>query len=358
MAEKVKKEEEEKPDFASSYLSVDIESLLEEYKHGEQVGEISQVSEMDDVFRWMRGTINGWYGWANDGKGTFFDFMAVMMAQYSKWKFCMMKQEDISSTRYSKDGPAKITANRIHKGLAWTYTGKTPYLHYAEKYKLTRVERAEYQEALLWVDEHFKIIYPRDRRFKCVMDNFKFYYEKFGIDCFLIDPFKSLKLDDSKRTDFMMDDLFIECKEFAAQTNTSFNFIAHPKSLTDVRTGKDKDSPFKVVTQFMVSGGQAWDNNMDGQYSIFRPERHLNPADTKVHFYNLKQRNSEEVLAKRGVYEHIKFDPNTRRYFFNGICPLNGAMQTSPTKPLRDFSQPLFTNEVDTKTIADDEMPF
>lgn len=354
MAEKV----EQKPNFEAAHIPVHIESLLREWNQGEQVGETSRVSELDDIFKWMRGTINGWYGWANDGKGTFFDFLAVMRAKFDGWKFCMMKQEDMSSTRY-KNEAAKITANRIHKSLVWTLTGKTPYKHYAAKHGLEHISKNEYVEALDWVDEHFIIVYPRDRSFKNVLDTFAFYHEKYGVDAFLIDPFKSLKLSDSKRTDFMMDDLFIECKEFALKTNTSFNFIAHPKSMTDVRTGKDPNSPFKVVNQFMIAGGQAWDNNMDSQYSIYRPERHLNPADPKVHFHNLKQRNAEEVLAKRGVYEHIKFDSHTKRYFFNGICPLDGSMDIKQSKSVRDFTESMRAGlDLFNEKLKDDDVPF
>jgi len=92
-------------DFSSAYLPVDIASLLREWDEGEQIGQTSQATELDDVFKWMPGTQNAFYGWANDGKGTFYDMLAVMKAKFDDWKFCMMKQEDISSTRYKKEPP-------------------------------------------------------------------------------------------------------------------------------------------------------------------------------------------------------------------------------------------------------------
>jgi hypothetical protein len=342
------------PDYAAAHIPVEINSLLREFSQGEQIGEKSRVDDLDEIFKWMRGTINGWYGWANDGKGTFFDFMAVMKSNFDGWKWCVMKQEDMSSTRNPDEKFASITANRIHKSYVWTKTGKTPYQHFANKYNTTRIEKQEYIEALEWVDEHFIVIHPKDRRFRNVIDTFNFYYEKFGVDGFLIDPFKSLKLDDTKRTDWMMDDLFIECKEFALRTNTTFNFIAHPKSMTDT---KDKDGRYRVVNQFMVAGGAAWDNNMDSQYSIYRPERHLNPADPKVHFHNLKQRNSEEVLAKRGSYDDIKFDPLTKRYFFNGVCPLSGELYSARYDKFPAVNSSVPVN-VTPNLFKDDEAPF
>lgn len=327
----VKPVNDRRAEFESAYFPVDIKTIVNEWDQGAEIGETSRVEALDHVFRWKRGLINGWYGWANDGKGTFYDYLAVVKAKFDGYKFCFMKQEDMGSVRMfdkaTEKYKSKLSANPIHNNLMWTYSGKTPYDHYAKKYHIPKLELDELHAAAEWVDSHFIVLYPKDRRYKSVMDIFKFYYEKFGIDVFLIDPFKSLILEDSKRTDKMMDELFIATKEFALATNTSFNFIAHPKSMSDV---KQKDGRFKVVDQFMISGGAAWDNNMDGQFSVYRPERHLTPSDPKVHFFNLKQRHAELVGADRGVYEDIKLDRRTRRYLFNQVCPITGVIPESP----------------------------
>jgi hypothetical protein len=321
----------------SSYYPPDFASMLREWKDGAEVGEKSYVSELDDVFAWKTGLIQAWYGWANDGKGTFFDFMATMKSKFDDhWKWCFFKQEDMSSSVF--EGRVKMNANDIYNNLVWVYSGKTPYKHFAKRHGIPQITINEYQEVLEWVENHFFVVYPKDRRYKTVMDEFKFYHEKFGIKGYLIDPFKSLILDEKARTDFMMNEVFIEAKEFALQTNTNFNFIAHPKSMTDVKMGNKEDSPYKVVNQFMIAGGAAWDNNMDAQFSIYRPERHLNPSDPKVHFHNLKQRKAEVVGVKRGSYENIIFDRNTKRYFFNGVCPFDGSEWVNPIN--KKFNDP------------------
>ena len=336
----------------SSYIPPDITSMTNEWNEGIQTGETSRVEAMSDVFAWMRGFISGWYGWSNDGKGTFFDFMAVMKAKFDGWKFLMYKQEDMSS---HKDGSRIVMdANHIYNNLAWTYTGITPYKHFSKKYFRPLMTLEQYHEAIEWVEKHFFAIYPSDRRYKSVMDDFLFYYEKFGIDCFLIDPFKALVLDDNERSDYVMNKVFIEAKEFALKTNSSFNFISHPKSLTEVKEGKDKDAPYKVVTQFMQLGGSAWDINMDSQYSIYRPYRHRDPADPYVHFYNLKQRKAEIVGVKRGVYEEIKFDYLTKRYFFGGVCPLDGSLVSDKHKPSSTSEELNFS----TTPVSDEDLPF
>lgn len=340
-------------DLHSSYFPPDIGALTSEWGNGAQIGETSGISEMDKVFMWMRGFVSAWYGWANDGKGTFFDFMATAKAKRDRWKFCLYKQEDMNSFK-SSDG-VHMTANDIYNNLIWTYTGITPYKHFSEKYKQPQLDLATYHEAVEWVEKHFFVIYPKDRKYNNVMDNFRFYHDKFGIDCFLVDPFKALILDGDERGDYVMTKAFIQAKEFALETNSSFNFISHAKSMTEQ---KEKDGRYKVVNQFMQLGGSAWDINMDSQYSIYRPERHLDPNDPKVHFFNLKQRKAEIVGANRGVYEKIEFDFMKKRFYFDGICPIDGSLSKKAMKNTHqgavNFSEPVtpFVKR------SDDDMPF
>lgn len=316
-------EETVNPDFESNYFPLDINAMVRDWKSGGIVGESSRIAELDQVFKWKKGMQNSFYGWSNDGKSTYFDFQAVIKSKIDDWKWCFMKQEDMTNTIAEKK--VKKSAQNIHNNLIWTLTGKCVDPLIAKRMGIPQIEKKELLEAADWVDEHFFIIAPKDRRWEAVLDYFRFMHQKYNFDGLLIDPFKSLIIPETSRTDKMMDEIFIAAKEFALETNTVFNWIAHPKSLQDVKVGKDPQSAFKVVNQFMISGGAAWDNNMDGQYSIYRPERHLNPSDPKVHFWNLKQRHAELVGCKRGVYENIKFDETTRRYYFNTICPLDGT---------------------------------
>lgn len=326
----------------STYIPPNSASMINEWDKGADKGEPCHVDALKDVFAWKTGFVNGWYGWANDGKGTFYDFMAVLKAKKDGWKFGLFKQEDMNSHKVGKK--ISISANDIYNNLIWTLTGKTPLKNFAKQWNQTQLNIDEYQEALEFVEKHFFVIYPRDRRFKNVFEDFRFLYEKFGVKGILGDPFKSFILDDAGRGDYVLNDAFIHAKEFAIETDTSVNFIAHPKSMLDVRE-KERGGhlgPYKVVTQFMIAGGAAWDNNMDAQYSIYRPNRHQNPNDPMVHFYNLKQRKAEIVGARRGVFENIEFDFLRKQYFFNGVCPMDGFIKPSAMQPVGNsiFSEP------------------
>lgn len=323
--------------FTSSYVPLDIAASVNEWSEGVQGGEGCGVEQLKDVFAWMRGSINGWFGWANDGKSQMRDFLKVIKAKNSKWKFCLFRPEDMDAVMV--DGHPQIKANRIYKNLAWCLTGKTWSKNFAKKYFLTQMTLEEEMEALDFVQDHFFVVYPKDRRYHNHLDECKFIYEKYGVSVFEIDTFSGLLVPGEKgeRDDEKMSRCFFDYKELALQTNTVVDFVAHAKSQNDV---KEKDGRFKVVNQFMILGGSAWDAKMDGQYSIYRPERHLNPADPKVHFWNLKQKNSQIVGVQRGSYEKIEFAYTKMQYYFDGINPLTGENKNPPKQAPVDFTEP------------------
>jgi hypothetical protein len=246
----------------------------------------------------------------------------------------MFRQEDMDTVMVNSK--PVIKANRIYKNLAWTLTGKTWNKSFADKYQLKAMTLDEEMEALDFITKHFFIIYPRDRKYKFILDEFKFMYEKFGIDGFDIDPWNTVKLPEGQRSDYQLIDAFIDIKEFTMHTNTVFNIVNHARSLNDV---KEKDGKYKVVNQFMQLGGSAWDIKMDMQLSIYRPERHLNPADPKVHLYNLKTRQGEIVGVERGVFEKIVFDKMKKQYFFDGVNPMTGEVKGDRLQGKMDFTQ-------------------
>jgi predicted RNA-binding Zn-ribbon protein involved in translation (DUF1610 family) len=315
-----------------SYIPPQQEPIKEDWTHGVQPGDPCHVKELSNIFAWMRGFVSGWYGWSNDGKGTFFNFMAILKARKDNWKILAMKQEDMSS--HMRGNSVEIDANRIYTNLVWMITGITPYKHFAQKHNRELLEWDKYMECLEWVKQHYFVVYPRDRRFKNVIDEFKFFYEHFGIDIFLIDPFKSLILPDSERGDERLTKVFVETKEFALETNSCFNYISHPKSLDEVKekTG-DRKGAYKVVNQFMQLGGSAWDINMDSQYSIYRNNRHTDPNDPNVWFYNLKQREAEIVGVNKGDFKNIVYDFYRKQYYFNGVSPMDGSLSTFQPTP-------------------------
>ena len=323
--------------YKESYVPLDLAAAVNDHGQKIQEGESCRVDALKDVFAWMRGFVNGWYGWASDGKSLMLDYLSIVKAKRDNWKFCMFKPENMDVV--IEDGKPKIKANRIYKNLAWTLTGKTWNKSFSERHRSPMMTLEEEAEALKFVTEHIHIIFPHDRRFSNMMDEYRFMYEKYGIDVFVLDPWYTIKLPDTKRSDQQLTECFTEIKEFALLTNTCFNIVNHARSMTDV---KDKNGAFKIVNQFMQLGGSAWDIVMDGQFSIYRPLRHDKASDTTVNFFNLKQRDAEIVGVNRGEYTKIKLEVTKRQYYFDDVNPMDGSLHPSKQGKTMDmqFKEP------------------
>ena len=196
-------------------------------------------------------------------------------------------------------------------------TGKTVYKQIAERYNIERVGLEEYLTWAKWIKDHFICLDPVNNHIDHIYDLLLRTHDEKGYDGILIDPFKNVKIDDGGREDQKLDALFSKFKDLAVRTNTVMNWIAHPRSKVD----RIKDNIKMPCDQYMLAGGAAWDNNMDGIYSVLRPESHTNPNDPYVHFYNLKQRK-QKFTTKKGVYTMIEYNPMTQRYLFDNEDPL------------------------------------
>jgi hypothetical protein len=348
------RKEDSKQDFKAMLVNYDVADGINEHHEGVRGGQPCFVDELCDLFAWMPGNVSGWYGWASDGKGTMLDYMQVLKAKNDKsTKVMSFRQEDMDTIRNPETGKAEIKANRIFKNLAWSYSGKTWNKNFADRWKCARMSLEEEMEVMKFIRKHFYIIYTKDRRFKNIMDCFRYYHEVLGITMFNIDPWNTIKLEGNERDDIKLIDTFIEIKEFAMETDTCFQIVNHARSMTDVRTGKGKDDPYKIVTSFMQLGGSAWNIKMDQEYSIYRQERHLDLRSTKVTFLNLKQRAGEIVGVERGDYEKIDFNKFERGYYFNGFNPMLGKMDDR--KAARSAKQ---ESIFDKNAFAKDDEPF
>jgi len=301
-----------------------------------QVGETSGITEeFDNTYSWMRTHVNGFYGWSNDGKGLMIDYLSLMKSKKSGWKHCMVKKEDMGA--YFSDSESKITADRIYAKQAWSLTGQVPppFAVYAKKHNLQVMPDDLYHESMEWVKKHFFILDPEDMHYKNIFDEFKFFREVLGCDHYVIDPWNTVLLDEMARGDERLVVAFVKAKEFVLKTNAVMSIINHPGSRHEVKeTSGPNKGAFKVVTQFMQLGGSPWDMKMDGQFSTHRPYRHKYPNDPHVHYYNLKQRDSEIVGAERGVYKKIELDKHKRQYYFDGVNPIDGTTRTPmPDEP-------------------------
>lgn len=326
----------------SCYVPFDVENSVNQHGEIVQSGIYCGIEHLRDRFAWMKGHVNAFYGWSNDGKGTFTDNLMVKCSKVNGWKWLLYKQEDMDAIVNEKK-EVEIKANKIYKNLAWTLTGKTWHAGFASKYRVEAMTLKEELQVMDYIVNHFYVMYPQNRLFDSLLDHTAFMIDKYKIDGVLWDPWNTVKLKDG-RTDQVLSDSFIDIKELALRKNVCFNIINHPRSMNDVRDNpKDPASPFKVVNQYMQLGGSAWDMKMDAQFSIHRTHRHLKLSDPRMDFWNLKQRDAEIVGVERGQTVDIEFDKIKRQYYFGGVNPMDGSVLPGRQNPFQgtvNFSEP------------------
>ena len=304
----------------SDVIGLDIDIMKQDHANGVQIGDDCMVNDMREHFAWMRGHQNCWTGFPNDGKTEFTLFMMIVKALKSKWKWVIWSPE-MKGANFV-DGKIKVHYNILAYSMMSTITGKTPYKHIHEKYHIPFMTIDEIREMNKWIEEHFIFLDPKETKIDDIYNLLKRVFDKQGFDGVLIDPFKNIEPEPNKRDDQHLHQVFKRFKEFAIETNSVMNWVAHPKSGV---TRVDNNGDLNPCNQYMLSGGAAWDNSMDGIYSIQRPSPFDEFDGNLVTFHNLKQR-MQELVCQRGKVENIKFDIKTRRYIFNGNDPLSSSV--------------------------------
>jgi hypothetical protein len=247
--------------------------------------------------------------------------MMLVKSLHDGWRWIVWSPE-MRSAQFV-NGKVLVNANDIINLLVWMLTGVTPYKHVAEKYGTVRLDWKSYLDSVNLIREYFVFLDPENKTPKALHELLYSEYDRKQFDGVLIDPWKNVRQDINKRDDIWLEEVFAETKDFAIKTNTSWNWIAHPKANVEkYRKSQSGMSEIMPVTQDKLNGGAAWDNSMDGIYSIFRYNLHLNINSRDVMFKNLKQRK-QELVGERGDVEGIVFDAAKRRYIFSGNDPLS-----------------------------------
>ena len=170
--------------------------------------------------------------------------------------------------------------------------------------------------------------------------------DSFDFDGVLLDPFKSLHHDTNERWDIYLERTFDSFKSFATEANIVYNLIAHPNSMEGAKL-KDKTGEtigIKVCDQFMLSGGSAWNNTMDGIFALHRPNYHLNFQDPAVQFYAHKIRK-QNLVGRTGLVDNISFNIAENRYYFDGKTPLKTETEKPNTNDVFKLAASNFENE-------------
>lgn len=278
-------------------------------------GKYCCVPELGQIFSWKKSFSYLFTGTPNAGKTTMFLYMFLLMSIKYGYKWCIWSQEMEDS--YYSENKVKYHIKDIVDTLIWTYAGKTPYEHVSRKYQSSLLNGQAKKEAYYFIKKHFHFVHCNNRTPAGLLDAFKNQNDKYGIDGFLIDPWKSVKQDINTRSDIWLEDVLMSFKEFSLETNSIMNFVVHPKSLRDYT---DESGNYRVITPFDLNGGAAWFNSMDVIVSLRRIKE-----STRTEWYTYKVRK-QHLVGKPGEFLNIDFDTTKYRFLFDGKDPITTSI--------------------------------
>jgi twinkle protein len=293
--------------------------MLDNFDNGIRMGERTHMGDLDSIFRWKKGAVNLWTGYANTGKTIFFLQCALTKSILDGWKWCVFSPENYPACDFYDD-------------IIEMYVGKNVTDLYGNK-----MNRNEYIEAMDFINRHFIFVYPEENHtIEALHEKFTYLVMKEGIDGVLIDPYNQLdKSFTGTRVDEEISEFMNVVKRFTTKHNISYNIVIHPKNPPQVKPGE----PLPVVDKYDLNGGAMWSNKSDHLLSVYRPNAHQNKLDPVTHVHQQK------VKRKRtgGDYGYAEFIWHFRMSRFSDA---SGKFFCDPRR-LQDY--------LDSKSINEEE---
>lgn len=294
------------------YVDDVFQQMLTNFQNGIQHAPKTHFGEMDDFFRWKKGEINLFVGWANHGKTTMVLQMMLTKSVYDGWKWAIFSPENYPATDFYDD-------------LIEMYAGKW----------LEKMSQDEYIEAALFIDQHIFYVYPDDGHdIHSINEKFRYLVLKKGVDGVLIDPFNQLDRisNQFQREDLYLSDILKDIKRFALLNSVSYNIVAHP-----AKQGRQEDKSLPPVDMYDVAGGAMWANKADNIVSYYRPNHHIDKTSPEVRIY-IQKIKRRRTGGKPGEFE-MKMLWSMKRF----IDPLSEQPYLNPQRKNRN--QQVFTEQ-------------
>lgn len=320
-------------DLEAGIIEIDEDDMVYRYLHDlKDRGETSHFHELDEAFKWKRGLVYTYTGYAGTGKSEINLFLAFLKAMKSGWRFIIFVPESMSS-----DGEGKMTVDEVYDTLIHIYWGKpvdiTDAMH---------VNEAQYREAIRFIKEHFTIIYPHGGlcNQEQIIKQADYVLKTRGKhDCIIIDPWNNVSSQQEKME--LLDDylrrMISDAKRFAINNRLAWVYVTHPSKPT-----LNKDGSLPPLDMYGIRGGMSFANGSDFVIVTDRPYYFKEQVEyngglisgrnhPEVHFQTRKVKN-QKLLGCRPNTIVINFNKITNRYENDyKSSPLDEAYQKSMT---------------------------
>jgi len=228
-------------------------------------------------------------GVPSHGKSTFLDAMLINIAKDEGYRFAVFSPENFPLHRHASQ-------------LAKCYVGK----QFGKGYN-GHMSRAELDNAIEWIDEHFYFVMPPDDELTIshILDKTKIMIRRYGVDGLIIDPWN--ELDHSRRTNCTETEYISESlskiRRFARQYDIHIWLVAHPTKLY-----RGKDGKYPVPTMYDISGSAHFRNKTDAGICVWRD---LDNDSDNVEIHVQKTRFMD--IGKPGMIT-LKYDKFSGRF--------------------------------------------
>lgn len=235
-------------------------SMLENFKKGVPLAPTTRFKETDTYWRWKKGDLALFTGYANWGKTFYVLQMMLTKSIWDGWKWAVFC-------------PENYPANDFYDDIVEMYVGKW----------LNEMTEQEYIEGCQFIGRHIFYVYPEDSHdIHSIHEKFRHLVLKKGIDGVLVDPFNQLDHNQKayQREDQYLSEVLKDMKRFALLNGVVYNIVAHPKNphYTDGKM-------LPVVDMYDIAGGAMWGNKVDLIISYHRPLFHEDKNSTQVQIY-------------------------------------------------------------------------
>lgn len=207
-------------------------------------------SNLDEIYKIMKGTFHTVTGIPNHGKSYFLDMVLLKLAKKYGWKFALFSPEH-STQMHLRRLVQMVTEKPFDVG------------------ETNRMSTSELKDAVKFLDDHFFFIETRDQvpSIDYILDISKGAVLKHGVHGIVIDPYNEVNASrtGSKREDEHIRDFISTCKRFARMHDVVFWCVAHPTKLQ-----KMGDGGYTPPTAYDISGASHWNNQSDVILTVHR----------------------------------------------------------------------------------------
>lgn len=287
-------------------------SMLSNFRNGVALAPTTRFNETDHYWRWKKGDVNLFTGYANWGKTFYILQMMITKSIWDGWKWAVFC-------------PENFPANDFYDDIIEMYVGKW----------LNQMSEQEYTEACQFVGRHIFYVYPEDSHdIHSIHERFRYLVMKKGVDGVLVDPFNQLDHNQKayQREDQYLSEVLKDMKRFALLNAVVYNIVAHPKN-----PRYEEGRVLPVVDMYDIHGGSMFGNKVDLIVSYHRPRFHEDKNSPEVEIYVQKVKR-KRTGGKLGNFP-LTLDWSKKRYVEDdGNVPCDARRQTKPKQSGFDFN--------------------